>query len=85
MGASGPCKEGFETEDSYDNDDQKDQNLYIIKAETEMAHQIYPACPNIQCPNENAFNKDNNDIKQGQNKQLGTLSSWSVITDYAPG
>jgi hypothetical protein len=82
-GASGdtgpPNVEGFETLTQPDPTLNNDQNLYILK--TEIPHQMYPACPNIQCPNENAFNVDNQ-LNQGHDKLLGTMSSWSVITDY---
>lgn len=78
-GATG-SKEGFET--LTQSDPALNQNLYIIKAETDLVPQMYPACPNIQCPNENAFNKDNK-LEIKNMTSLGTLSSWSVITDYA--
>jgi len=81
-GASGPCKEGFETLSQTDPALNNDQNLYIIKSDTKMPPQMYPTCPNIQCPNENAFNKDNK-LEIQNMTSLGTLTSWSVITNYA--
>jgi len=63
--------EGFEN--------NSDQNLYILK--TTLVPQVYPACPNIQCPNESAFSKD---IQKQDSVTLGTLPPypWPVVTDY---
>jgi len=44
--------------------------------------QIYPACPNIKYPNSNAFNNGYETTKMDNNTPLGTLASWSVITNY---
>lgn len=51
-GSTGGSNEVFE------ENTNTEENPYIIKIA--LVHQIYPACPNIQCPNESAFSKDVN-------------------------
>lgn len=42
--------ESFSIYESVEDNSNKEQNVYILNPP-----QIYPACPNISCPNENAF------------------------------
>ena len=43
--------------------------------------QIYPACPDISCPNSNAFKQDQ-DIGNMDLKSFETQSPWDIITKY---
>jgi len=84
-GATGSCFEGFNglegmvSESEPVKDDLKnDSNKYNQSIPNKT---IYPTCPNIQCPNESAFQKDDA-IKK--DVSLGTLPPypWPVVTDY---
>jgi hypothetical protein len=52
----------------------------ILTNEYDSSQNMYPSCPNIHYPNENAFQKDKG---KGDplKPELGTVS-WSVVTDY---
>lgn len=76
-GATGSRFEGFSglEEMLYDS---KESNKYNQSIPNKT---MYPTCPNIQCPNENAFQKD---TASKANVSLGTLPPypWPVVTDY---
>jgi len=81
-GATGNCFEGFsgleEMVSSETKDLKDDSNKYNQSIPNKT---IYPTCPNIQCPNESAFQKDDSVKKE---VSLGTLPPypWPVVTDY---
>ena len=53
----------------------------IIQDEKNMPLQIYPACPDISCPNSNAF-KEDTVIGNTDMKTFVTESPWDIITKY---
>lgn len=59
-------------------DESNDKHDTLILTEYDGSKNMYPTCPNIHSPNENAFQKDQ---KPKQETQLGTVL-WSVVTDY---
>ena len=82
-GATGG-KESFGTyQETFESGESDGQNLYILK--TKLPPQMYPACPNITCPNESAFNKDpSSSYGDKKDVPLETLPPypWPVVTDY---
>lgn len=76
-GCTGPI-EPFTNQSDDTGLDNSAMTTLILTEPPEL--QIYPACPNIQCPNTNAFMNDY-EIKK-TDTPLGTLASWSVITNY---
>jgi len=85
-GATGNCFEGFSgleemvsDSDPVKDDSTNDTNKYNQQSIPNKT--IYPTCPNIQCPNESAFQKDDA-VKR--DVSLGTLPPypWPVVTDY---
>lgn len=79
-GATGH-KEGFTS------DEKKEQSAYIILQEEQPRQNqnnriIYPACPNINHPNQSPFQKEE-PAKKDSLSELGTISyRWSTVTDY---
>jgi hypothetical protein len=81
-GATGNCFEGFSGyEEIVSDSENKNQNNNKYNQQSIPNKTIYPACPNIQCPNESAFQKD---IPSKTDVSLGTLPPypWPVVTDY---
>jgi hypothetical protein len=88
----GHCFEGFSVDGleemvSSDNDKNNNNNNNNNNESNKFNQQsipnktMYPTCPNIQCPNESAFQKDDS-VKR--DVSLGTLPPypWPVVTDY---
>lgn len=77
LGATGST-ESFTTYEQVSNDQDK-PNGYVLQEQP--PHQIYPACPNISCPNESPFQKD---IPSKEDVSLGTLPHypWPIVTEY---
>jgi hypothetical protein len=80
LGKTGP-KESF-TNYSQMEDQEKDNQSKVLQIKP--PHQMYPACPNISCPNENAFNKDSHSVINKKEPNLETLPPypWSVVSEY---
>jgi hypothetical protein len=76
----GNCFEGFSRLEEMVSDSVKD-NANKYNQQSIPNKTIYPACPNIQCPNESAFQKD---TPSKTDVSLGTLPPypWPVVTDY---
>ena len=95
LGKTGP-KESFTnySKESFTNyfqmeDDEKEEQKEQPQHQTKVLQikpppQIYPACPNITCPNENAFNKDSHSVINKKEPELETLPPypWSVVSEY---
>jgi hypothetical protein len=79
LGTTGPAKESFTTYEQMVDDEPIQEQLKILQEQPPP--QIYPACPNISCPNESPFQKD---IPSKEDVSLGTLPHypWSVVTEY---
>jgi len=69
--------------ESFTTLEQSQNVLQTPPLQTPPPPQIYPACPNITCPNENAFNKDSSHYPQNE-PVLETLPPypWSVVSEY---
>ena len=89
-GATGNCLEGFSNglEEMVSSDNNNSENESNNNNESNKYNQqsipnktMYPTCPNMQCPNESAFQKDSPAKKD---VSLGTLPPypWPVVTDY---
>ena len=65
--------------ESFTTEREEDIVIHVIPSS-----QIYPACPNISCPNENAFHKDSQLHTAKLEPELETLPPypWSVVSDY---
>lgn len=80
-GETGSCFGGFSGLEGLVSESDKptnDSNKYNQSIPNKT---IYPTCPNIQCPNESAFQKD---APSKAEISLGTLPPypWPVVTDY---
>ena len=84
-GTGGNCFEGFSglegmvsDSDSKNETTNNDSNKYNQSIPNKT---MYPTCPNIQCPNESAFQKD---APSKAEVSLETLPPypWPVVTDY---
>ena len=78
LGLTGGATGSTELFTTYEQVDTAELSVPLVK----IPHQIYPACPNISCPNENAFNKDS-DYPPAKETNLETLPSyqWASVSE----
>ena len=70
-------------EEKEEEEQQKEQPQTQSKVlQIKPPSQIYPACPNITCPNENAFNKDSSVNKKEPDLETLPPYPWSVVSEY---
>ena len=77
-GENGSCFEAFSGLEGMVSESNNNSNKYNQSIPNKT---MYPTCPNIQCPNESAFQKD---APSKSEVSLETLPPypWPVVTDY---